>query len=152
MTVTRIRWPIPTCHNSFRTVCESFGDAVIKAFGMVPEVFISVAERPMLEGPSIEFSCACLLKREGFLVSLMLLENIIMRGDTTERYNCPESTLQRQGFSSGLFDRVQEITAVRETLWVYYGTILSSYNYYLSLDGVFGGPDGSSYQLGKWVS
>lgn len=44
----------------------------------------------------------------------------------------------------------QEVTLVKETLWTHYNTLLSSYNYYASLDGVFGEPDSSAYQLGRW--
>ena len=43
----------------------------------------------------------------------------------------------------------QEVAIVRETLWNHYNTLLSSYNYYASLDGVFGEPDSSAYQLGR---
>lgn len=43
----------------------------------------------------------------------------------------------------------QEVALVRETLWSHYNTLLSSYNYYASLDGVFGEPDSSAYQLGR---
>ncbi|CAN0023315.1 unnamed protein product, partial [Scytosiphon promiscuus] len=43
----------------------------------------------------------------------------------------------------------QEVALVRETLWVHYDTLLSSYSYYAALDGVFGEPDSSAYQLGR---
>lgn len=39
---------------------------------------------------------------------------------------------------------------MRETLWDHYDTLLSSYNYYLSLGGVCGEPDGPSYQLSRY--
>eukprot|EP00752_Nemacystus_decipiens_P007651 g6840.t1 len=43
----------------------------------------------------------------------------------------------------------QEVALVRETLWNNYNTLLSSYNYYASLDGMFGEPDSNAYQLGR---
>ncbi|CBN79756.1 conserved unknown protein [Ectocarpus siliculosus] len=43
----------------------------------------------------------------------------------------------------------QEIAVIRETLWAHYNTLLSSFNYYVSLDGVFGEPDGAAFQLGR---
>lgn len=43
----------------------------------------------------------------------------------------------------------QEIAVVRETLWAHYHTLLSSYNYYVSLDGVFGEPDSAACQLAR---
>lgn len=46
----------------------------------------------------------------------------------------------------------QEVALVRETLWSHYSMVLSSYSYYASLDGVFGEPDSSAYQLGRYYS
>ena len=43
-----------------------------------------------------------------------------------------------------------EVALVRETLWNSYSILLSAYNYYVSLDGMFGEPDSNAYQLGRW--
>ncbi|CAM9219024.1 unnamed protein product [Choristocarpus tenellus] len=43
----------------------------------------------------------------------------------------------------------QEVTAISDTLWTHYDVLLTSYMYYVSLGGVCGEPDGSSYMLSK---